>query len=453
MNPLHYIPALILSGLLLYEILQIFIRSSFSIDFSIRGRGIVFIPKHNLWMAFYVSYSLDGIQLNELSQLQHLQIFTIEINSDKKVIRLMLYASSYGELIDRINSNSAILDTIFPDISPESERDLVRDLKSRKICKIGGRHFLKEGGSFLIPRYESINEKESHYSPSTVLVYSTDSSQSSKTNQGDKGNTQIYHLAKFPASSFFEYLGRIAFNPALYNTKSILSPSELVKLRLRYLVYEGSKISFEKGVQYIRTILMASSELGHNFTPHKVDSTVDGVVSLEQESLGHRQVPEDDQNELSRPILNEMNLVSAEKMNQICAEMCNLPKSPEIPLNERIKKCHRRSMFCLKLVRSPNFLSILETIIEERDGSKQSYLLSELKRQLSLQQLICIFAQLTQLSSSRLTSSQITSLTLQLFKLQFNESENQNGPSTANSELIFLKEISRNEESSPFRVM
>ncbi|MFW9778481.1 MAG: hypothetical protein ACFFE8_06460 [Candidatus Heimdallarchaeota archaeon] len=452
MNLLHYIPALILSGLLVYEVVQIFFRSSYSFDFSIRGRGIVFIPKHNLWMAFYVSYSLDGIQLNELSQLQYLQKFSVELNSKKKVIRLMLYASSYRELIERIKSNSAILEAVLSGISPESEHDLVSDLKSRRICKIGGRYYLKEGGSFLIPQYESRNEKES-YSPSTVLTYSMDPSQSSKTNQEDINNAQIYHLEKLPASSFFEYLGRIAFNPALYNTTSILSPSDLIKLRLRYFVDEGSKTSFEKGIEYIRTILIALSEPGHNFPPQKVDPTLDGVNTSEQESLGRLQVFEEDQNGLNRPIPNEINLVSTENFNQICAEMCNLPKSLEIPLNERIDKCHRRSRFCLKLVHSPNFLSILETITEERDESKQRYLLSELKRQLSLQQLICIFAQLTQLSSSRITSSQITSLILQLFKLQFNELENQNGTINANSELIFLKEIPRKEESSPFRVI
>lgn len=451
-NPMYllpYIPVLILLGFLLYEFLQLLIQRSFSIDFSIRGRGIVFFPEHHLWMAIYASHSLEGIQLNEINQLRYLQIFSIEVNPTESFIKLILYAKSYDKIIKRINSTSAILETVLPGIEPEPDDVLTQYLSESKFCKIGRTYFLMEGETFLIPQYETGNEEETRHQTSTVLVCNVDPIEPSEANQGIMDNVQVYFLSKYPVSSFFEYLGRIAFNPYMEGERKIWNPQELIKIRLRYFVEGKPKTSFEGGIQRIKTELMTSSELTLDIPVHQVELSSKVSLHSEKRSQNHRQMSEDLQNELNSSIPAEIRILSTEKMNQICTEVCNLPKSSEMTLNDKIKRCQRRSKFCLKLVHSHNFFSILESIFEQRHETEQIYLITELKRELSYQQLLCIFAQLTQLPSSRVTYAQIISLILLLFKLQFNDQINRNGHINTTSEMISLGAPPRKEESPP----
>ncbi len=106
-------------------------------------------------------------------------------------------------------------------------------------------------------------------------------------------------------------------------------------------------------------------------------------------------------------------------MNQICSELCNIPKDDKLLQEEKEKKCHRRAGFCQKLLINDNFSSILENILNQRYETDRIHLITELKSHLSYQQLFCVLAQLTKSSQLEIPYDKIVNMICILLCLKY----------------------------------
>ncbi|MFX0122325.1 MAG: hypothetical protein ACFFAE_01720 [Candidatus Hodarchaeota archaeon] len=391
---IRYFPIIILLYFLTNDVILSITNCNSKFKFSIPKKGIVFIQDYNIWLALFETFSVGKIQTSELKQLRHLKTFSLELDRNIMCVRVILYSKSYKELEKRIKISKPILEVVLPDIEFVSKTDIAKLYNETELLKIGKEYILKEKSRLSYPLFAVFPEKSSLSVSRMVLACNLPENIREEVEL--MNCVQFYFFHSYDQVSFFKYVNRRFFNAQKETINQFWKIQELQRIILRYQTDKRPFLTFQEGLcQFMRSlslVLMDSKfvEFGEKQHDYKLINQ-----SYEKKSLNP---------------LDTEKVSSSFEMNQVCSELCNIPKEKNLSHKEKEKRCIKRSIFCQKLLVNDNFSSILENLINQPNKTDQNLLITELRRHLTNKQLICCFSHLSQLNHPRIPYRKLVNL-------------------------------------------
>jgi len=399
----RYLPIVILLYMFANEIVLSSNRNDPLLKFTVIQKGIVFIQNYDIWFAIFQTFSLRKIQTSELKQLKHLKTFSLELDTEKACIRIFLYSKSYKELKERIKKSKPILEGVLPDIILISNDDIDKLLRENKLVKIRKKYILEENSKFIFPKSVNFDIKSLPFFSRMILAYNFTEKTSIKENNNEKNRVQCYCFHSYNQTSFFKYINKILFNTQNKKDDYFWDIQELERIRLKYQIKKNPKITLQRGLLHFKEGLSL-------FLTESKPSVV------EEKQVSYTPI-------MLSPEMKPKSLLGVEKtgfslgMNQICYELCNIPKDTKSLSKEKEKKCLKRVNFCQKLLTNDKLSSIFEIILNQRSEKDKIHLFTELKNHLSYQQLICVLTQLSQSNHLEIPYHEIVNLIYILLRL------------------------------------
>ncbi|MFX0205895.1 MAG: hypothetical protein ACFFDT_07890 [Candidatus Hodarchaeota archaeon] len=337
---------------------------------------------------------MQKIQTNELKQLKHLKTFSLEIDRKKNSIRVILYSKSVKELEERIRVSKPILEVVLPDISFVSKEDVNNLYSETELLNIGKIFILKERSEWIYPQFGNYPRKGSPSISRTVLACNI----SDEVEKNKFLNcTQLYFLHSFDQTSFFKYMNSRYFKSPSESVAQFQDNQEVQRIRLSYLTNKKPLFSFQEGLDQFTRALSSSLLVTSN------NKNEEGKIKY---PLIHNQ----------QNLIFKTKKTSVSEMNQICYELCQFFNENKLSVEEKVKRCKKRAKFCLNLLENENFYLILESLIKQENVIDQIHLISELRRHLTYQQLICCFSHLSQQNYPKIPYQKLVSLIHSLFR-------------------------------------
>lgn len=400
---IRFFPSTILLYLFIKEILLSSNQNRSLLNFSVLKEGIVFVQDFQLWLGIFETLSVRKIQTSELKQFKHLKRFSLETDKKETCVRVFLYSKSQKELEERIKMSKPILEVVLPDINLMLKDKITKLLGQSELLKLEKKIFLKESSELVFPQFvdsvESISPDFSRLILSCNLL--EDGLMEEKTHW--ENYIQCYVLYSYDHDSFFKYINKFLHQKD--KTEPLWDIKELQRIRLRYQTDNPIRANFTKGlILFKRGLSLLLPEL----TPFaikklKTDNSLTDIP-IERKTI---------------VLKNSKKETNSFSMNQICSELCNIPNDNKLNQDERTKKCHRRAGFCKRLLFNDNFSSILDNIRNQKYETDRVHLINELKRNISYQQLICVFVQLSQSNQNENSNHEIINIIKKLFQLKY----------------------------------
>ncbi|MFX1516038.1 MAG: hypothetical protein ACFFC6_07010 [Promethearchaeota archaeon] len=424
-NLARYIPVIILLCLLSADMVQIFNNCNSELQFEVKKTGVVFFQDFNIWLAIFETFSVEKIETSELKQLKHLETFSLEIDRRKMGVRVILYSKSAKQLEKRIRTSKPILEVVLPDIKLISKEDIINLYSRIELLKIGKYHFFKERSELFYPQFSVFPKKISHSISRIILACNI---LDEVSNDEFMNSTQLYFFHRFDQTSFFKYINQRFFKSPSETATHFQSNQELQRVRLSYQINKKPFLSFQEGLdQFIRFLSFTS------FEP-KITKTE------ERQSLSPFETNQQE-------VISATETTSFVEMNQICSELCNLPKEKKHSNEEKVKRCKRRADFCLNLLENANFSSILDSLIRQENIIDQIHLISELRRHLTYHQIICCFSHLSKHNYPQIPHTKLVNLIHVLFRSIDETNEVLDSNKKFNSSILFTD--GNNDQVSP----
>ncbi|UCG00572.1 MAG: hypothetical protein JSW11_13195 [Candidatus Heimdallarchaeota archaeon] len=402
MDLVRYFPIIILLYLFTNEIFITFRINISPLKFTLKKTGIVFFQDFHIWLAIFETFSIRKIQTSELKQLKHLKTFSLELDGKRKCVRIVLYSKSYKELEERIKTSKPILEVVLPDIHFVSKADLTKSYDETEMLKIGEEYILKEKSELLFPQFNILLNESS---PSFFrMVLACDIHDEMKKKLDFVNCIQMYFFHSYDQTSFFQYLNRRFFRSQIKTFDHIQDVQELQRICLRYQTKKGPYLSFQEGLDHFVSFFSLFS-----LEPNIIETGMKQnfqLLSLQSENQ-------------SLNLLDTEKITSHLEMNQICAELCNYPNENELSYKEKETRCKKRAVFCQNLLENANFFSILESLINQKYITDKIHLLTELRRHLTYQQLICCISHLCHLNYPEIPYQKIVNLIHILYSLNY----------------------------------
>ena len=394
MDLVRYIPIIILSYLLSSNMIQIFNGFNSELQFEINSSGIIFFQDFHIWLAIFETFSVEKIQMSELKQLKHLKTFSLEIDKQKMSVRVILYSKSIKELKKRIRKSKPILEVVLPNINLVPKDEIAQRYNEMKLLKIGRDYIFKEKSELIHPQFGNFPKKNSHSISRLVLTCNIPDE---TRNDGFMNSTQMYFFHRFNQASFFRYINKRYFKSPRETLTQFQDNQEHQRIRLSYQTDKKPLLSFQEGLdQYTRALSFISPG--------------SGIVKTEERRNNYPLIKN------QQKLLLDTEKTSFLEMNQICYELCNLPKENKYSNKEKVKRCKKRANFCLNLLESENFSLILESLIKQENIIDQIHLMSELRRHLTYHQILCCFSHLSQLNYPKISYLELINLIHILFR-------------------------------------
>ena len=244
MNLVKYFPIGILIFILVKELLQLFQVANQSLNFTLKDGGIVFIHNFNVWMALFETNSIKEIQIDELTQLNHLQTFSLELDINKSYLRLYIFSKKLNQLENRINKSRAILDIVLPDIRPVTNPNIENFLENNKFVNVNKKFFLVQNEEYLIAHTtKNTNQIPKNF---TKLIMAYDSSKALNT-------TQIYFFNSYKKKKLFNLLENMICNDYQHSDRKFSEYQEVQRIRIRYQTKSLQKFSFDEALTQLKT--------------------------------------------------------------------------------------------------------------------------------------------------------------------------------------------------------
>jgi hypothetical protein len=415
------------------EIILLLNRKSYSQEFVWDKTGIGFIQNCHVWIAVLETKSLNKIRKTELKQLSHLKSFSLELDIKNCSVRVFLYAKSNEKLREVIKKSKPILDVVLPDLKILPGVDSSKLFNKRIFEKIGNINFLKNKNQHFMLNFDRVNTKISPFTEKIAFSFF-----STPKNKKEKNNlqSQWYSFNTLDQNSFFNSLISILINHQETNFQSLRRKKNLERIQIRYQIEEQEKHSFQEGiVQFEKelSILLSQIKPESNLKEEGKQNSMENdnlIGVLGKNNPVNEKILNITPSSVTKYNYEDINHLNEEipfepiKMNQICYELCNIQENRAFSKGEKANKCARRANFCQKLLKNENFLSIIENILKQNHEEEVIHLTTELRHHLSYQQLICIFAHLTQTEQFETVSQEIIGLIHVLFKLNFETQEN-----------------------------
>ena len=401
---LRYTPIIISIYLFSKEIVRLLNRNSWSFQFLSKKEGMVYIQDYNVWLSIFETPSLEKIQINELKQIVHLNMFSLELDVKKTCVRVYLYSKSCDEQKERIKNSKPILEVVLQNVIQMSNKNIIKLLNEIKLVKLGKTFVLNENSEFLIPQaYEKGAKFPSTFSKMILASKIEENSDLEKCSQWYFFYNTDQSEEK---SSLFKWLDKILFNPSQMPEETFWSIKELQRARLRFLIKDSSLSGFNQGlVLFQKGLSLLTSSMQERIIDHSI---INDQLQIKTEDT---------------PVSEKKSFITG--INQICSELCNIPKEHTLSQKEKVKKCRRIADFCTKLLAKENFSSILENILDQQYQIEKIHLITELRQHLSFHHLICICAQLSHSNQPNLSYKKVVEMINILLKLdQENPSEN-----------------------------
>ncbi len=408
-NLVNYFPIIILLYLFTKELVLLFNQNNPLLKFSVMKKGIVFIQDYHIWLAIFETQSTGKIQTSELKQLKHLKAFSLELDTKRRCVRVFLYSNSYKELEERIRNSKPILEVVLPDIDLISKVDIGKLLSEIKLIKIGKNYFLKENSELIFPQFVDFLDNFSPIFFRMILTCNFHEKTSFEENYDVENNVQWYFFHCYNQESFFKFINKLLFNPKKNAVESFLDIQELQKARLRYHTQKRPLFDFQEGLIHFQrglSLLLSGSK-------QIVIEEKRSDPSLITTSCGTKSIF----------LLGTEKTSTSMGMNQICSELCNIPRHHKLEKEEQEKKCYQRANFCQKLLTNGNFSSILKNILNQGYETDKIHFIAELKTHLSYHQLICLLAHLTQSGKLEIPYRKLIDLIYILLKLNYEVQE------------------------------
>lgn len=392
-NLCRYFTMSLLFIFFLIEFFQIINPDISSLNFKLKERGIAYLQDPQLWIAMFETLNLNDIQVNELKQLKHLKTFSLELNRIKRVFRVFIYSKSYEEIKKRIDKFGTVLDVILPGINLVSNETMTEFFNNNKIVNLSNHYILTENSQLIIPQTEGEIQSITNTFTSIILANNFLNENGQKNIDKLKNSSQIYFLTYYDKNLFYKFL-----NDLVFTKKNALvcfgEHQKLERIRMRFQIKDQSKIYFQQGLNKLKHELNNLSKESSSSTLAK--TTLFHPSSKKKIVINERTTPSISLTSKNQARNEESTLSSTQclqlPINQICFELCNIQKDLDLPLEEKVKKCNRRAKFSGKLLKSDNFTSLIENILNQEYKEEKLFLLSELNHHLSFQQLLCLLA-------------------------------------------------------------
>lgn len=378
--------------------------------FSLKKSEMVFIQDYLVWITIFEDRSIEKIQTRELKQLIHLKTFSLELNRKENCLRVYIYSKSCKELEQRIKSSKPILEAILPDIKLISASDALKLLKNLKLLEINKKYVLKENSELIFPMFKDLEENFSPSFSSMILSY-RDEANGVEVDVNEKKWAQLYYFYIIDHFSFFKDIEKILVCSQSRIDELLLNIQEIQRIKIRYQLNNKQKIEFQSGLDcFKKGLSLLLLELKRVTTRDKIDFSPKNALF----------------NDFKQFLSTSENVGISIGMNQICSELCNITRNSNLIQEEKEERCSRRTDFCQKLLINDNFLSILDNMLNQKYETEIVPFISELRRHLSYQQLICVIAHLTQLKQYEISCQRIIKILLILFQLHYKVQESLN---------------------------
>ncbi|MFX0173168.1 MAG: hypothetical protein ACFE9L_14825 [Candidatus Hodarchaeota archaeon] len=421
-NFIRYLPILFLVYIFVDEIYQSIFQDTFTLRIKGKGEGIIFIQNYETWIAIFETISLEKVQVNELEQLRHLKIFSLELDNDKLCLRVFLYSKSYEELLDRMNTSKPILENVLPGIKLVQDDIIAQFLGDYSLLKINNTYLLKNKTDLIIPQPKDVVDTISFSFSKMILSWNLSTKDTIQENSRRIYPIQLYFLICHRKSSFFKCIDEITFREDYPEESRFLDVLELQRVRLRYQIYKFPKMELETSLNSFKIAL--TSVLSNNtqiIGEKKASQLLSDVtrITTEKKVISSNNDCENRIKLKGAPQKIETGDFKS-RINQICIELCNIPKDPVLLLEEKGKRCHRRANFCNKLLRTENFSTLLEDILMKVNEAEKLQLIAELNRNLSFYQLVCVLAHVNKYTHPKISYQKLISLIHMLIKSNSN---------------------------------
>ncbi|MHA1947083.1 MAG: hypothetical protein ACW97W_13350 [Candidatus Hodarchaeales archaeon] len=357
----NLIPLLLLLLFLLHELGIISsLKKSY---FEISDNGVIHIPIFNICFSIFESTSIDLVNNKGLYRLIDLELFSLEIDNETKSLRVFLFSKSKTSQINRIKQSMPLLEAIFPDILLMTPNDSKNFLSSYSLAEVAGFSIIQGKESYLLPVLGHSKAGQLGVDNRMILAYNS-SEKGSKTIKDDR-TSQIYTLPKYREPVDFNFIGNLILKKNDNSEFEEDNKNKLLRAIIRFQLSSCDLISFHEGVSYFQKAL---SESG-----------------IDNQSAIMEVQSKDDFTQNTTEIKSEISMINTnnEVINPICVELCNIYNNLEIDEINKSRLCNSRLIFCKKLIRNDNFISLLMEFTKKDNDEKSSKLFGELLTHLS----------------------------------------------------------------------
>lgn len=422
MSFIRYLPILFLIYIFVDEIYQSIFQDSYLMRIKEKEEGIIFIQNYQVWIAIFETFSLEKVQINELEQLRHLEIFSLELDKEKLCLRVFLFSKSYEELLDRMNKSKPILENVLPGIKLVQDDMIAQLIGDYSLLRINKKFLLKYNSKLIIPQTKIVEDTISFSFSNMILTCNLSNKDKIQENGRIIYPIQLYFLICHKKSSLFKCIDEITFIEDNPEESKFLDAQDLQRARLRYQIDKFPKMDLNTGLNKFKIGL--ASLLSNNTQIIEEKKTSQLLSDVKRITTGKKVFSSyiDRENLIKSnetPLIIE-NSNCKSRINQICIELCNIPKDPSLLLEEKSKRCHRRANFCIKLLRTENFSILLENITMNENEAEKLQLVTELNRHLSFYQLVCVLAHMNKSTKSEISYQTLISLIHMLIKSNSN---------------------------------
>ncbi|MFX0013631.1 MAG: hypothetical protein ACFFB2_10820 [Promethearchaeota archaeon] len=430
---INYLPIIILLFVFVREITSLFNKNVPMLDFTWLRKGIIFVSNFNIYLVIFETHSLGKIQTSELSQLKHLELFSLELDKKNRCVRVILYSNSYKELDKLIINSKPILEVVLPDIHLISFIHYKKLFDKTEVVKFRKQFILKENSKFLFPQF--ISNPTASISSSfsrIVLAFNIHKRGNSSENDNVVRCVQLYCLEDFNQNSFFRWANKILSSPHKNSPKFLWGNHELQRIRLRCQIEKRFLFCFQDGLNLfnreLALLLLGLKKVG--IEEKKTDYSLD----TKQYETKHSS------------LLSTETEIHTSGANQICSEMCNILKENKLSNTEKEKKCVKRGALSKKLLINDDFYLIIENILKQKKETDQFHLISELYKQISHKQFFCVLAHLSQIRKPEISHQKIIKIIIILLRLiyqvQVTPSSDKRSPSVVLADNEVIEKIS-----------